>query len=678
MGGGEGGRCLRVAASIVTVLIARETAMSAFEPPKYISALISAVNDGAKSAQLGALAFVAIGLFLLATSLSATDEDLLVGKSIAISQLGGVSVPIALSFGFMPAVFVATHLYTLLRFEMLAGNLSRLTSEIATEVRIEADRDRCRQLLANVEFVQALAVPGASFLYRWTVWAIIAVFPVGVLLLVQLSSLRLQHEVVNWAHHVAIGLDLGLLVWFALRLRGAEIAPVGVVGWWGRRWIARTLSIGRLARLVCVPVAVIGFDLAWCRVPDETATTVGDGRSVWPLRVWGATSEWANFVWAVGVGLETQPVDLLLCPSGLGCRYLSVPHRVLVGKVWDSTAFVELRAGKELTRERRAGFEAVVVRDRSLLFVNLSGSEIYAADFTRSRLVGASLLHARLEGVVFAEADMRDADLPGASLQGANLSVASLQGANLSGAWLQGANLDSASLQGGNLTVARLQGANLPFASLQDVNLSGAWLQGANLYRASLQGAYLSGALLRGADLRAARLWNLQVAESTKLSLVDARDSSFDPLTDSEIIELVASVPESRRASLQSALSRRPGAGHLLARAQFDAGPVLVTRRDDPAWSLQDPRNVTDRPAGIARAMGFALADAMGSSHGDPNWVISGRADLYRGCQELGDEFAISFRDRVLEHVKSGKLTLPTERMEWIKAIQPTCSLVFP
>ena len=40
--------------------------MEPFEPLKYIARLIAAItNDGAKSAQLGALAFTAIGLFLL-------------------------------------------------------------------------------------------------------------------------------------------------------------------------------------------------------------------------------------------------------------------------------------------------------------------------------------------------------------------------------------------------------------------------------------------------------------------------------------------------------------------------------------------------------------------------------------------------------------------------------------
>ena len=99
--------------------------MEAFEPPKYITSLITAVNDGAKSAQLGALAFTAIGLFLLATAFSATDEDLLLNRALTISQLGGTAVPVVFAFGLAPAVFVAVHFYTLIRYDMLAGNMRR-------------------------------------------------------------------------------------------------------------------------------------------------------------------------------------------------------------------------------------------------------------------------------------------------------------------------------------------------------------------------------------------------------------------------------------------------------------------------------------------------------------------------------------------------------------------------
>jgi hypothetical protein len=77
-----------------------------FEPPKYMASLIAAINDGAKTAQTGALAFSAVGLYLLATALSTTDEDLLLQRTTSISQLG-VQVPVVFSFAVAPLVFVA-------------------------------------------------------------------------------------------------------------------------------------------------------------------------------------------------------------------------------------------------------------------------------------------------------------------------------------------------------------------------------------------------------------------------------------------------------------------------------------------------------------------------------------------------------------------------------------------
>ncbi|MCA3361691.1 MAG: pentapeptide repeat-containing protein, partial [Roseomonas sp.] len=107
-----------------------------------------------------------------------------------------------------------------------------------------------------------------------------------------------------------------------------------------------------------------------------------------------------------------QPVDLLLCPHvGLGCRYLSVPGRTLVGKVWDNRTFVELRAGKPLDEDRRAAFEPLVLQNKRLRFAKLSGSQFFNVD-----LSGADLRRARLD-----DAWMTQAQLDGAQLQGASL-----------------------------------------------------------------------------------------------------------------------------------------------------------------------------------------------------------------------------------------------------------------
>src|SRR6516164_4130457 len=241
--------------------------MEAFEPPKYITSLIAAVNDGAKSAQLGALAFTAIGLFLLATAFSATDEDLLLNRALTISQLGGTAVPVVFAFGLAPAIFVAVHFYTLIRYDMLAGNIRRFVGDLAVMVPTEADRDRCRQLLANVEFVNALAMPRASrassWMFDWTVRALLAVFPVVVLLVVQLQSLRLQSEWVSWTHHVCIIADLVLLIWFFGRLRGDD------------SWHFWRAPLRRKLALCWLPAVVLTIDLLWLEVPEPTSKTVG-------------------------------------------------------------------------------------------------------------------------------------------------------------------------------------------------------------------------------------------------------------------------------------------------------------------------------------------------------------------------------------------------------------------
>src|SRR5690349_24785260 len=103
--------------------------MDAFEPPKYITSLIAAINDGAKAAQGGAFLFLLVGLYLLATAFSASDEDLLLGRTVTISQIGA-SLPASFSFAIAPFVFVFLHSYTLIRYDMLAGNVRAYLREL--------------------------------------------------------------------------------------------------------------------------------------------------------------------------------------------------------------------------------------------------------------------------------------------------------------------------------------------------------------------------------------------------------------------------------------------------------------------------------------------------------------------------------------------------------------------
>lgn len=98
--------------------------------------LIVSINDGAKAAQAGALVFMALGVYLLAVAISTTDEDLLLGHATNLTQLG-VQISPAVSFAIASLVFVAVHVFTLIRYDMLGTNLRQfnVTLEAITMIR---------------------------------------------------------------------------------------------------------------------------------------------------------------------------------------------------------------------------------------------------------------------------------------------------------------------------------------------------------------------------------------------------------------------------------------------------------------------------------------------------------------------------------------------------------------
>ena len=600
--------------------------MSSFDPPPYIQKLSAAINDGAKSAQLGAFAFVLLGLFLLAISFSASDEDLLIGKSISIAQLGGAAVPVALSFGFMPAIFLALHLYALISFDLLMQNLRYFNADLHAMVPLKQDRERCLQLLANTEFIQAQLQPEASIVFRLTYKFILAVFPVSVLLLVQLGSLRLQDPVVNLVHHVAIALDLLILIWFFWHQKPTGDSLL--------RWLFKRLRF-------VLPIEILGFNLAWCQVPGSEATTVGPGKEAQSL-----------------THALQQPVDLLLCPHvKLGCRFLSVPGRTLVGKVWDGGALVELRTGAALDDRRRASLEPLVLRNRRLRFADLSRSQLFMADLTEAELQGASLDGAQLQGALLERAamqgatlrharlqdaslshtnlkntlleraDMRGATLTGAHLQGASLERAQLQGARLDGAQMQGARFRWAQMQGAKLDEAELQGAVLDGAQMQGATFLVTQLQGASLWQTQLQGARFDWAQMKGARLDEAQLqgaliadveiWRMQApnAELTDLQIGDLNNTATPPCPD---VRLDGTCTNNRTwQSLVEEWVRDIPAGEHQARVRRRLAVFTAPNEpeDSEATLLSWSNHPAPEPAAVARRLGDLACSAAHAPH---------------------------------------------------------------
>jgi uncharacterized protein YjbI with pentapeptide repeats len=491
-------------------------AMETFEPPKYIEKLIAAINDGAKSAQAASFLFLAVGLYLLATAFSASDEDLLLGRTVTISQIGA-SLPVSFSFAIAPLVFIFLHIYALVRYDMLAINVWQFLQELRDTVNVESDRERCRQLLTNTEFVGMLVAPYGSASYRWfwpgLFFGIVGVFPVTVLLLVQINALRYQSELILFVQRVWLVIDLVAIGSFFAR---------------------NSLGDARLRRNLVICLTIVFLNFCWLGTVDSNAD---------PLEVRDQKISWTKMV--------SNPLDRLLCPAvQWGCRFLRVNHRLLVDKARDDKALGVLRepipklaespgtnaAQKVLTEHAKAlaAIEGLFLRNRSLRFVALDESRLYVADLIGANLVGADLGHAdltraHLTGANLTDASLTDAHLTGATLKAAfligatltqaDLSHANLSYANLKGSFLIGADVTSATLTGANLagatlTQADLSHANLIGADLKGANLKGSLLIGADLIGADLTGANLKGSSLIGADLTSATLTGANVEQS--------------------------------------------------------------------------------------------------------------------------------------------------------------------
>lgn len=642
--------------------------MEQFEPPKYIASLIAAINDGAKSAQLGALAFVAVGLFLLATTFAASDEDLLLNHSVAISQLGGVSVPVVFAFGLAPAVFLAAHVYTLMRFDMLAGNIRRFMEDLPTMVPLRMDQERCRQLLANVEFVQGMVTPrnaaSASLAFRLVAWFIIEIFPVLVLLLVQIGSLRLQHSAVNWINHGCILGDLGILLWF-LRRPWAIASTAAKARRWG---LAGALLVG-------------SADLAWLHVPSADDDTVRQPAAIyrWPWRNQIELPYWL----AVTANLPRQPIDLWLCPElKWGCRFLSVTYRPLVAKVWDSKTFVEIRAGAILTDSRKAAIEGISLRNRVLRFADLTGSELYAADLTGAQLQRATLTDANLERSILREAKLSGARMNDAQLRGADMESAELQGASLVGARLHGAWLLGAQLQGADLKNAQLQGADLSGAALQGADLSFAQLQGVNVRDAHLEGADMKGAQWLGADLRGAHLWNAIGDLQTVFSLNDMRDLDFVKVPPPGLPDtLPAGTPNRARKQVQLALTPVEERGwfrdFVLPGSATIAGPILVSDTTTSPWRSVSPWQLTTDGARIDPPLAEYLADQVATIAPAAAQNVALRV-LGQALDDPARPLVKLLGCRLQAHAASGKVVLRSDTLEYLSKATGSCDISVP
>lgn len=122
-----------------------------------------------------------------------------------------------------------------------------------------------------------------------------------------------------------------------------------------------------------------------------------------------------------------------------------------------------------VTEIQRAWKERLVLRDASLVGVDLRGLNLWGADLTGADLTGADLSNVFASGATFDHADLSLANCSGATFQGASFVGARLIKTNLSLANLQKSSLRDAHLQEVRCFGAYFYGTILPSGGLPEL-----------------------------------------------------------------------------------------------------------------------------------------------------------------------------------------------------------------
>jgi hypothetical protein len=161
-----------------------------------------------------------------------THEDLLLVRPVKLPFLN-VELPLKAFFALAPFVVLIIHAYALMHFIMLGKKASRFHNELRrlfpdSETKTQKSgaapdgthkeiRDKRRWLLPSDIFVQVVAGPPEfrkgifGFMLRLIALTTLVVFPILLLLLLQIQFLPFHDVTITWAQRIALFLDIVLL-----------------------------------------------------------------------------------------------------------------------------------------------------------------------------------------------------------------------------------------------------------------------------------------------------------------------------------------------------------------------------------------------------------------------------------------------------------------------------------
>jgi uncharacterized protein YjbI with pentapeptide repeats len=448
--------------------------------------------------------FVSVGAYVAVTVASTTHEMLLRASNLVTLPLLNAQIPIIGPFGFYtiaPWLIVLLHSDLLLQLSILGNELARFDEEV--DRLEEPQRTLLRQRVANFYYVLYLTGGAPSrilhLLSAFITWMTAVMFPLGLLLFIQIRFLPFHSPLDTWLHRAAVVVDAVLILFILLpRLwpRMREMAKAS--GWLAP--LRQAVSVPVFIVLACVATVFAALFLA--TIPDRPGSASLFTKNI-ELRERVLT---ANVLTPEDINAlrdATQPEQLrevlakvmpFQALQGRDLRYADLYNAVLPRLDLRAVRTDEAKAAEPLPAdcEERRGCE--------------DPPECEQRGLQRTQLIGANFAWASMQGAMFDEAILDEADLSWAKLQNGSLGRAHLNRALLRSARLLGTRLEAAKLCGADLGEAEMQQAVLVRAHLQGASLRGARLASANLAGADLRGADLSGADLAGANLTGARL----------------------------------------------------------------------------------------------------------------------------------------------------------------------------
>ena len=193
-----------------------------YASPPSIEELIAAINANAVTARHLINSLLAVAVALGAVIIGTTDEALLYDRIIILRATGITASPVTV-YALAPLVVLFLHGMAILRLNLIARRMNMLEQVLRATVRISSEQRGYRLMLNGFGFVQILVSEAENrnvLVQRFMIWIATTFIPVLVLLAMQISFVRYQHDVVTGLHRFVLLVDLlFLIVSYILRNR---------------------------------------------------------------------------------------------------------------------------------------------------------------------------------------------------------------------------------------------------------------------------------------------------------------------------------------------------------------------------------------------------------------------------------------------------------------------------